>query len=562
MHITHVRTNVKVGADIEIGPKTLLVGPNGSGKSTVINAIELALTGRVSDIAGREDVAREADVMQLAPAGQNLLAEVTFDTGEGASYMVEGSTAKAKKAQIVRTKGIDIDSVLPIRTLKEALLGSPVTARKFLLGKVAGAVTRADIAALLPEAVVPLWQTALASQPSALSAPDALVAVLEMSGKQQRESNANAKTQREAAKLVGGGRAAPPTAAQVAEAAKVVKDAREAYQRALAAEGAFDRLKGTSDRLTAAVTAAQQAVEAHAFAQAELANLPEAAPVHPVLTHVCEVLKVAVAAGECLVCGVGKPSASDLAAVEASIAASQASAAQHRAVEARVNGLRIAAERAIGTVQTLEREVESLGASSDPLGWTSEQAKADLDKLEAQFLDYKATADAWGNVRGAESAALEAEAASERWSALKGACEEAVAIVLDKALAAFVAKVQSHLPKGDTFDLRLKDGEREVVQFGLVRDGRIHTALSGAEWARVMAAMASATAGDGFAVLIPEERAFDAHTLTAVLRAFADVPQQVVLASPVAPAGRLPKGWTIVQTASRSAPEETVTDAV
>jgi hypothetical protein len=562
MHIKHVRTNLKVGADTAIGPKTLLVGPNGSGKSTVINAVELALTGRVSDIAGREDVAREADVMALAPAGQSLLAEVTFNDDTGASYAVEGSTAKAKKAVAVRPRSIDPDAVLPIRTLKEALLGSPVTARKFLLGKVAGAVTRTDIAALLPEAVHPLWFTALASVPSALSAPDALVAVLEMAGKQQREATASAKTQREAARLVGGGRAAPPTAAQVAEAAKTVQEARETYQRALAAESAFDRIAGTRTRLGDAIVAAQQAVEAHALAQSDLANLPEVAPVHPVLSHVCEVLRVSVEKNECLICGQGKPSASDLTAVEAAIAASKAANAQRLAAEGRVNGLRAAAERAISVVQTLEREVESLGEASDPLGWTAADAKRDLDKLEAQYLDYKATADAWTKVQGAESAALEAEAASQRWSALKGACEEAVAVVLDRALAAFVAKVQSHLPKGDTFDLRLKDGEREVVQFGLVREGRIHTALSGAEWARVMAAMASATAGDGFAVLIPEERAFDPQTLTAVLRAFADVPQQVILASPVAPAGRLPKGWTVVQTTSRTAPEDAATDAV
>ena len=32
--IKHVRTNAKVGADVELGPKTLIIGRNGSGKST------------------------------------------------------------------------------------------------------------------------------------------------------------------------------------------------------------------------------------------------------------------------------------------------------------------------------------------------------------------------------------------------------------------------------------------------------------------------------------------------------------------------------------------------
>jgi nitrate reductase cytochrome c-type subunit len=344
----------------------------------------------------------------------------------------------------------------------------------------------------------------------------------------------------------------------VAEAEETVRDARAAYQKVMASEGALERLNATKGRLTEALATAEQAVQAHALAQAELANLPEVPQPHPVLPHVCEVMRVSVEAGECLVCGQGKPSAADLEMVQTNIAASQAANQQRAALESKVSGLRAAAERAIGVVQTLEREVESFGAGvpAEVTKWNPAELKADLDRLESQLLEYRAAADAWAKVKAAESAALTAETAAEQWAVLKSACEEAVAVVLDKALAAFVAKVQSHLPKGDTFDLRLRDGEREVVQFGLVRDGRLHTALSGAEWARVMAAMASATAGDGFAVLIPEERAFDPQTLTAVLRAFADVPQQVVLASPVAPAGRLPKGWTLVQTVRHGAAEE------
>ena len=111
MNIKHVHTNAKVGANVDVGEKTLIVGRNGSGKSTIINAIELALTSRVSDIAGRTDVAREADVMQLAPQGAALHAEVIFDDGSGASYRVEGSTAKAKKAVAKRPIGIDHDEV-------------------------------------------------------------------------------------------------------------------------------------------------------------------------------------------------------------------------------------------------------------------------------------------------------------------------------------------------------------------------------------------------------------------------------------------------------------------
>ena len=191
MYITHIKTNAKVGADTELGPKTIIVGRNGSGKSTIINAVELALTSRASDIAGRTDVAREADVMALAPAGENLFAEASFDNGQHASYIVEGSTAKAKKAVVNRPDAAKHDEVLPIRTLKEAVLGSAQTARKYLLSKVAGDVTREYVAELMPdEKTRDLWTKNVAQVPKSVSTPDALVTVMEKAAAQQREPKA------------------------------------------------------------------------------------------------------------------------------------------------------------------------------------------------------------------------------------------------------------------------------------------------------------------------------------------------------------------------------------
>ena len=49
-------------------------------------------------------------------------------------------------------------------------------------------------------------------------------------------------------------------------------------------------------------------------------------------------------------------------------------------------------------------------------------------------------------------------------------------------------------------------------------------------------------------VFTPEERAFDPQTLRSVLLSLSDAPGQVILCSPVKPAGKLPKGWTMVET--------------
>jgi DNA repair exonuclease SbcCD ATPase subunit len=557
MHIKHVHTNAKVGANVEVGEKTLIVGRNGSGKSTVINAVELALTSRVSDIAGRTDVAREADVMQLAPQGEPLLAEVTFDTGADASYRVEGSTAKAKKAVAKRPVGIDHDEVLPIRTLREAVLGSPTTARKFLLSKVAGDVTRDEIADLLPtEDAKSRWAKSVSSLSQSISAPDALVMTLEKASSAQREATASAKAAREAAKLVGGGRAAPPSKKEVAEATKARDEAREVLKKVQLSQNVHLHRTRLASELEVAAKAAEKAIADTAFAKAELANLPEVTAPHPVFPHVEHVMEACIAeGGECIVCTAGgKVTQADLDYVRAALVDFAATTKQREGLVRTVAKLEAIEEAALRRVEDIESQLApspaseaAADANADVLGVTEAEATTALNTADAKLSDLKLVADAWASAKKAEGTAQEKEREAEDWKAFKAACEDAIGIVLGQAVKSFVEKVQSNLPPTDTFDLRLIDGDREVVQFGLVRDGHLHTALSGAEWARVVAAMAEAcVGGDKYACLIPEERAFDPETLTDVLVAFGRTKHQVFLASPVMPSS-VPAGWTVIE---------------
>ena len=94
------------------------------------------------------------------------------------------------------------------------------------------------------------------------------------------------------------------------------------------------------------------------------------------------------------------------------------------------------------------------------------------------------------------------------------------------------------------------DGVREVFRMGLMRDGKLHAALSGAEGTSVVTAIAMAVTDslpdDYPAVLIPEDRAWDGKTLASVMRGFSSFDGQVVMASTTRPAGKTPKGWTII----------------
>jgi energy-coupling factor transporter ATP-binding protein EcfA2 len=554
MHITHVETNAKVGADVEIGPKTLIIGPNGSGKSTIVNAVELALSGRVSDIAGRTDVAREADVMALAPPGDSmLLASVTFSDDGVAQYRTEGSTAKAKKATRVTHGPAEHDEVLPIRTLKDALLGSAATARKFLLGKIAGEVTRDEIAELFPEELRAEWTKQVKTVAKTVAAPDALLAVIEQAGTAQREAAARAKSAHEAAKMIGGGRAAPPSKKELEAASQARQAASDAALKLAQAADLASWLTRTRAQFEEACREAEEASTTLAMRSAELANTDVPTPPHPAFPAIADVMAASIeAGGDCLACGGAKITKADLAYVRGELGDYETKRLAYQRLEADVRNRKVSTTAAIDRVERLEDDLSRGTPAGELPAMTLEEARAAAAAADTEYSNMRAAADAWATAKKAESAATAAEAEVEQWKAFKAACESAVGMVLGRAVAAFSRQVQAYLPAGDVFALRLIDGDREVVQFGLLRGEHLETALSGAEWARVITAMASAcTPADRFAILIPEERAFDPDTLSQVLTAFGSAPHQVILCSPIEPT-TVPDGWTVVHRGSWS----------
>ena len=134
-YVRRVESNIKgVTSPIDLWPKTLILGKNGSGKSAITAAVELALTGRVSDVTGRAEVAREADLLALAPGRSGkLFARVTLSDGEVASWATEGTSESATRGTHSLPQGVNKATVLPLRQVREALLGSPQTARQFFV---------------------------------------------------------------------------------------------------------------------------------------------------------------------------------------------------------------------------------------------------------------------------------------------------------------------------------------------------------------------------------------------------------------------------------------------
>ena len=79
-----------------LGRYTLILGPNRSHKTTIIQAAELATTGAVDDLMGRDGVKEAAKLMSLKPSGEDTLySRATFSDGSVSSWQGEpGSKPK------------------------------------------------------------------------------------------------------------------------------------------------------------------------------------------------------------------------------------------------------------------------------------------------------------------------------------------------------------------------------------------------------------------------------------------------------------------------------------
>lgn len=482
--ITKVETNLKAGASVTLTPKTLVVGPNRAGKSTIVNAVELAATGRASDIAGRETLALDAELSTLIPAG----AESGFARAWIGDQQLSWALVKGKKATRGAMPAPAPEVHFPLREVRENLTASPATARKWLLGRLSAATpwptVLARVAVTLHEKLTTLAGGTVLGLPTAG----------ETAKRQAREARRSAETLR----------VAPPPALPTAPPP--------------AAAPAFD-MAGAQKRLAAAkagLDAAQKAA----------ATVPAPAGASPVVQALRTVIQAQIASGA-KACGVCSSTAADgafqrrLAAVEQAAQAAADAAARHQAARAAVAVAEAEVREAQWAIESAQRAAEAATTAAESVAAAAVQAN--------------------------ETKAVELEKAAAEWEALADAAERVMTALVTDARLAFEGRVQAFMPAGMTFGLDLVDGDREVTRFGLRQpDGSIRSALSGAEWAIVTVALASAVAPAGeLSVIVPEERAFDPETLTAALRAFSNVHAQVIVTSPIMPS-EVPAGWAVI----------------
>lgn len=532
-YVTRVSSSIKEGVELEIGEKTLVIGPSGGGKTTLVQSIELALSGGASDVAGRTFMRDGAELFDnLAPPHANeIWAKVDFDTGATAEWKLE----RGRKPQLYLPQGFDLSFAFPLRAVREAVLGSVETARKFVLERIGFAWE--DALSLVPESLRVKVADLVPPRPG----PDGLVVALAAARERARRATTQVNAARKAANTASQGLGPEPTDVE------------------LEASRSKPSMTVSSEIVAQIAEKRREAEElGKQFQDLGLAleRVGDAAAIHPAHQAAVTLLEATASHTTCYLCTHPvEPSeqARRLANAKKRLGA-QAEAAKQRG---RLDAERKKCSHELAVVQ---RELQRLEAE--------EKRMATLRAQSAPDAGLVARRERWKVVRRHEEEALLAESEANRYAQLADALAAAMKRALEGARTLFEGRVQSHLPPTDRFGLDLSSGERDVFQFGLRGAPRrsrqkasypeefLRKALSGAEWARVTAAIGMAVAGDSNGaegacppplLIIPEERAHDDRTLGEVLEAFVKVDAQVILTHPQMPERRfIPPGWRVI----------------
>jgi len=553
MYIQFVQGNVKRGVDVELGYRTLIVGPNGSGKSSIINAIELGLCGYATDISGRPMVKRNTDLIALANEDSGLKVTLETDTNHRVTYSIRRDGDRVKRATH-RLNGLH--ATMPFMDVREHLTGSAAKAKTYLLGWMSHTLLEKDIYDKIPAENLDEYQAAAKACKTQAEDPiDLLVKVIAYAKQRVRESRKEAKTLTEV--VEGSGlhmNTKPTTEQEIASALAEEQRLFQVYTRACQDVSQSEITPEARDKIMAKWQALS--VELPQL-QDELNRIEMDALFSPVsdrdhrLFEVREKIREiaemhhAMGATACSVCA---------SSVNPPIFVSTAQNMEHanQQMEYKVNLHRKydALKTEFSTKKQEGRAMMEQVAKIERL-LKNPPKEVDVAALEAEYKAAMAKRQAleqqlkaWSDVKRLHLRVQSAEKAVERHLDLAEQGERIIGELLQQAIDDFQDEVNKFIPDDFILDIDL---ENDSCTFGLRKDTKVVTALSGAEWAKMLLAIGCAMSqGADFRVFTPEERAYDENTLSAMMEALTDAPGQVLLTTTTEPSF-IPPEWTVVR---------------
>ena len=566
-YVKEIQSNLKSpcadGADwsMEIAPKTLLVGSNTSHKSSVIQSLELALAGSADDVVGRSAVTDASLLLTLAPGDKlGVTAHLTDDTV--ATYLAQQIDGAVKRPSHAGPGS----GALVHRQVREVLGGSATTQRKAFLRWASLDVQLDDVLAHLRVEVHAAYTDLAQHLGRGKDAVATLLAVIDYAGKRSRELAKEARGAEVVINEIGTNLQSRPTQEAEDHARNVVDKLQDLLEQAIQAHNPTGV---TRQELDKSVAEAERAIRlwteevTRRTAKVDQVNL--ALPAKP--SHV----EGALASLDWAVTN----NVDNCPTCNAAVGNQHIQAC--RFVHA--NTLEQWAQQNSALIEGIEESSHTLREAQDTLGvWEKELARLDgLAVVPEEASSIPTVKECRDRLNAARQALSATEVAAGKWNQLIAArkrgealiteqsnykdlvkmCNEAVGKILQEQVSCFCADVRSYLPDGWEFQIMLKAEKHEVFRMGLMREGRLHCALSGAEWVAVTTAIAMAVCQGVHrnepVLLVPEDRAWDSVTLAAVMQGYADFDGQVVIASTVKPSGRTPKGWKVIDMDATSA---------
>ena len=152
--IKQVTSNIKSDGtewSHDLSKNNLLIGPNESGKSSIVEAIQLALEGSVTNLLLRDLVKKDDDLNALIPIGSDTaFAQVEFSDGSTAEW--KGERGKRSTRQAARRGAV----AFPLSEIKKVLQGSEEKATKFFFERFAQVMEIETFKAHIPaETIMP-----------------------------------------------------------------------------------------------------------------------------------------------------------------------------------------------------------------------------------------------------------------------------------------------------------------------------------------------------------------------------------------------------------------------
>ena len=501
LYPVRVRSNVKGGVDVQLGQRTVVYGPNGAGKTAVVQSIELATRGWVTDMEVREQVKLHTALSRLFNE-DSMFAEVEMSDGT----VFEWQMQKGQKP--VHSPAMRFD--FPVQDLLGTLGGQANKVKSWIEEAVVGGVSEKDILSQVSPAAAQELKGLIYSMRK-LDFLAVAKAARDEARRLRTEATQNEKT---VAQLLVG----IPTPLLEEDKTRILTELQQLEE--------ISSMRREANRSAEARKALKVRIQEQ---QEKLDAAPKGDSDERVVRRVSDILSL-VAAHEqkfgdagCLVCGSGETLSDRKTELEA--LAESFKAAMHR-------------ERLELSLAELRREYEQLPDLR--LESPNVDVEGRIETLRSQVMADQTAGLAWSNARIKRSSSARARLRADALTLAAKSLEAYGSALLEEKKQGFERGVSAFLGQEKlVVDL-------QSARLGLVRDDHVHTALSGAEMSRVLLAVCCYLGSSSTpSLLVPPDKAWDPNTLTRVMEALSTAPVPVLLMSTVRP--KVVEGWKLLE---------------